>query len=52
MRKVTKNAVVTFLAYWNEVKPEDERVKNIESLTKFRRRLFKGKAKYITKHLM
>jgi len=27
MRKATKNAVVTFLAYWNEVKPEDERVK-------------------------
>jgi len=26
-RKATKNAVVTFLAYWNEVKPEDERVK-------------------------
>ena len=22
-RKATKNAVVTFLAYWNEVKPED-----------------------------
>ena len=31
-RKATKNAVVTFLAYWNEVKPEDERVKNTESL--------------------
>ena len=26
-RKATKNAVVTFLAYWNEVKPEDNRVK-------------------------
>ena len=25
-RKATKNAVVTFLAYWNEVKPEDEPV--------------------------
>jgi len=34
MRKATKNAVVTFLAYWNEVKPEDERVKNTESLEK------------------
>ena len=33
-RKATKNAVVTFLAYWNEVKPEDERVKNTESLEK------------------
>ena len=32
--KATKNAVVTFLAYWNEVKPEDERVKNTESLEK------------------
>ena len=31
-RKATKNAVVTFLAYCNEVKPEDERVKNTESL--------------------
>ena len=31
-RKATKNAVVTFLAYWNKVKPEDERVKNTESL--------------------
>ena len=31
-RKATKNAVVTFLAYWNEVKPEDERVKSTESL--------------------
>ena len=30
-RKATKNAVVTFLAYWNEVKPEDERVKSTES---------------------
>jgi len=29
-RKATKNAVVTFLAYWNE----DERVKNTESLEK------------------
>ena len=27
-RKATKNAVVTFLAYWNEVKPEDERLKS------------------------
>ncbi|KAK2558587.1 hypothetical protein P5673_018764, partial [Acropora cervicornis] len=27
-RKATKNAVVTFLAYWNEVKPEDERKLN------------------------
>ena len=26
-RKATKNAIVTFLAYWNEVKPENERVK-------------------------
>ena len=33
-RKATKNAVVKFLAYWNEVKPEDERVKNTESLEK------------------
>ena len=33
-RKATKNAVVTFLAYGNEVKPEDERVKNTESLEK------------------
>ena len=33
-RKATKKAVVTFLAYWNEVKPEDERVKNTESLEK------------------
>ena len=32
--KASKNAVVTFLAYWNEVKPEDERVKNTESLEK------------------
>ena len=31
-RKATKNAVVTFLAYWNEVKPEDEPVKSTESL--------------------
>ena len=31
-RKATKNAVVTFLAYWNEVKPEDERVQTTESL--------------------
>ena len=31
-RKAIKNAVVTFLAYWNEVKPEDERVKSTESL--------------------
>ena len=31
-RKATKNALVTFLAYWNEVKLEDERVKNTESL--------------------
>jgi len=37
-RKVTKNAVVTFLAYWNEVKPENERLKNTESLEKIRRR--------------
>ena len=34
MRKATKNAVVTFLAYWNEVKPDDEQVKNTESLEK------------------
>jgi len=27
-----KNAVVTFLAYWNEVKLGDERVRNTESL--------------------
>ena len=33
-RKATKNAIVTFLAYWNEVKPENERVKNTESLEK------------------
>jgi len=33
-RKPTKNAVVTFMAYWNEVKPENERVKNTESLEK------------------
>ena len=33
-RKATKNAVVTLLAYWNEVKPENERVKNTESLEK------------------
>ena len=26
-RKSGTNAVVTYLAYWNEVKPEDERVK-------------------------
>jgi len=32
--KATKNAVVTFLAYWNEVKSENERVKNTESLEK------------------
>ena len=32
--KATKNAVVTFVAYWNKVKPEDERVKNTESLEK------------------
>ena len=31
-RKATKNAVVTFLTYWNEVKPEDEPVKSTESL--------------------
>ena len=31
-RKATKNAVVTFLAYWNKVKPEDEPVKSTESL--------------------
>jgi len=24
-RKATKNTVVTFLVYWNEVEPEDER---------------------------
>ena len=28
------NALATFLAYWNEVKPEDERVKDTESLEK------------------
>ena len=33
-RKATKNAVVTFLAYWNEVKPEDDPVKNTKSLEK------------------
>ena len=33
-RKTTKNAVVTLLAYWNEVKAKDERVKNTESLEK------------------
>ena len=33
-RKATKNAVVTFLVYWNKVKPENERVKNTESLEK------------------
>ena len=32
--KNAKNAIVTFLAYWNEVKPENERVKNTESLEK------------------
>ena len=31
-RKATTNAVVTFLACWNEVKPEDEPVKSTESL--------------------
>ena len=38
-RKATKNAVVTFLASWNEVKPEDERVKNTESLQKIPKEL-------------
>ena len=33
-RKATKNAIVTFLAYWNEVNPVDKRVKNTESLEK------------------
>ena len=41
-RKATKNAVVTFLAYWNEVKPEDERVKNIESLEKIPKKELNG----------
>ena len=27
-RKATKNAVVTFLAYWNKVKPQDEKARN------------------------
>ena len=27
-RKAIKKAVATFLAFWNEVKPEDERVEN------------------------
>jgi len=32
---ITKNAVVTFLTYWNEANPEEERlVNNIESLEK------------------
>ena len=39
-RKATKNAAVTFLAYWNEVKPEDERVKNTESLEKLPKKKF------------
>ena len=30
-RKASKNAVVTFLAYWNEVKPENEPVKSTDS---------------------
>ena len=33
-RKATKNAVVKFLAYCNEVKPEEGPVKNKESLEK------------------
>ena len=37
-REATKNAVVTFLAYWNEVKPENEKAKNTKSLENFRRR--------------
>jgi len=37
-RKATKNAVVTFQAYWNEVKPENEWVRNTESLEIIRRR--------------
>ena len=32
--KATENAVVTFLTYCNEVKPEEEPVKNTESLKK------------------
>ena len=36
-RKATKNAFVTFLAYWNNVKPEDERVircrQNLDRIT-------------------
>jgi len=28
------NAVRTFLAYWNEVKPENKRIKNTELLEK------------------
>ena len=38
MKKATKNAVVTFLAYWNEAKPKDERVKNTESLEKIQKK--------------
>ena len=30
-RKATKNTVVTFLVYWNEVEPEDERAWNIQN---------------------
>ena len=33
-RKATKNTVVTFLANFNEVQPEEEPVKNTESLEK------------------
>ena len=32
--KQLRTQVITFLAYWNEVKPENERVKNTESLEK------------------
>ena len=34
-----ESTVVTFLAYWNEVKPEDEPVKNTESLEKIPKEL-------------
>ena len=31
-RKATKNAVFTFLAYWNKVEPDNEQVESTESL--------------------
>ena len=34
-REATKNAVVTFLAYWNEVKPENEKAKKYKIAGKF-----------------